>query len=246
MRKNGKTDKMGKSLLFIDFDGVICDSVNECFVSSWLAYFGHGDREPASISLSDYRLFRKYRPLIRRGGDYVLLQRCIDMGIKLANQADFDIQAAIVGDAGMDAYHQQFYAVRKRLLDGDKAYWLRLNRIYAHVFEPLRQASGWAWILTTKEVSFVSEILASGGLPWDDRRIICSGKDRKIDVIEGHIGNYETAVFVDDQIDHFSGHVDPRITCYLAAWGYVQPAWLRAGIKVLMEEDFAGLVEGLR
>lgn len=245
MRENGKTTAMRKPLLFIDFDGVICDSVNECFVSSWLAYSGYRRCEPACIPLSDYSLFRRYRPLIRRGGDYLLLQRCIDKGIELANQVEFDHQAAIVGEAGMNAYHRQFYAARKRLLDDDRSYWLKLNRIYPHVFRPLLSAAESAWILTTKEVLFVSEILASHGLSWNEKRIICSGTDRKIDVIEKHLDEEETAVFIDDQIDHFSGGVDPRISCYLAAWGYVRPAWLEAEVDVLTERAFAGLIEGV-
>jgi len=236
---------MGKPLLFLDFDGVICDSADECFVSSWLAYQGLRGASPSSVPLSDYALFRRYRPLIRRGGDYLLLQRCIDRKIPLSDQADFDNQADMLGEAGMDAFHEKFYAARSGLFNANRSYWLGLNRIYRGIREALPAVKETAWILTTKEVSFVVEILGLNGLEWNTGKIICSGKERKIDIIEGFLTGDGAAVFVDDQIDHFAGAVDERITCYLAAWGYVKPEWLSAAVKVLTKQDFINMVKTL-
>jgi beta-phosphoglucomutase-like phosphatase (HAD superfamily) len=77
--------------LFLDFDGVLCDSVAECFVSSWLAYFDReGSKMPESVSLAQKDLFTRYRPFIRRGADYMLLQYAIENNIELVAQRDFD------------------------------------------------------------------------------------------------------------------------------------------------------------
>ncbi len=236
---------MRKTRIFLDFDGVICDSVIECFVSSWLAYSDYRDREPSHISLSDYFSFRNYRPFVRGGADYLLLQRCIDTGVRLSTQAAFDAEALLVGEDGMDEFHRQFYDVRRQLLENDRSYWLRLNRIYPGVLEPLKAVAPEAWILTTKEAGFAHEILTSKGIDWNLDKIICSGKERKVRIIERILSKNETAVFIDDQIDHFSAPVDPRISCYLAAWGYVLPEWLEGETKVLTEHGFAKLVEKL-
>ena len=232
---------MGKPQIFLDFDGVICDSVDECFVSSWLAYAMHRDKEPTSISLSEYHLFRDYRPFIRGGADYLLLQHCIAKGIHLSNQDEFDAQVEIIGDAGIDEFHSQFYSIRSNLLENDRAYWLKLNTIYPGVRQPLKSLAPHAWILTTKEVSFAHEIISSKGFEWALDRIICSGKERKVEIIEQILGENDTAVFIDDQIDHFTGSIDPRISCYLAAWGYVRPDWLSGNTEVLTENGFAEL-----
>ncbi len=237
----GRT-KMSEKLLFLDFDGVICDSVDECFASSWLAYAEYLGHKPRLVDLSDYTLFKQYRPLIRRGADYLLLQYCIGNKILLSDQSDFDEQAKLLGDEEMDALHTRFYAARSKLLEESRHYWLNLHRIYPGMYETLAAVQDTAWILTTKEVSFVDEILKSKGLNWKEGRIICSGKRRKLEVIGELLQHAQDAVFIDDQIDHFFGDSGGRVSCFLAAWGYVQPEWLKKDVTVLTIRDFVELI----
>lgn len=233
---------MNEKVLFLDFDGVICDSVDECFVSSWLAYEEYVGHQQPAVDLSDYALFKQYRPLIRRGADYLLLQYCIGNKIPLLNQSDFDKQADRLGDAEMDELHTRFYAARGKLLEESRDYWLNLHRIYPGMYETLDAVQNTAWILTTKEVSFVNEILKSKGLNWQEERIICSGKRRKLEVIGELLQDDQDAVFIDDQIDHFYGDSDKDVSCFLAAWGYVQPEWLQRDVTVLKIGDFVELI----
>ncbi len=236
-----RSDRRNK-VLFLDFDGVICDSVDECFVSSWLAYADYTGKRRTSVSLENYVKFKSYRPLIRRGADYLLLQFCIDRDITLREQADFDAQEAAIGDEGMDTFHRLFYAARGGLLESDRDYWLGLHRIYPGIYDALVSVADSAWILTTKEVSFVREILQFNDLRWPSEKLICSGKERKLEIINGVLRDGEEAVFVDDQIDHFSGCDNSRISCYLAAWGYVKPEWLQEDVHVLQMQDFSKVV----
>ena len=65
-------------LLYLDFDGVVCDSERECFVSSWLTYRQLGGATGGEhISLRARRRFRQMRPLIRSGEDYVVIQQIL-------------------------------------------------------------------------------------------------------------------------------------------------------------------------
>ncbi len=234
---------MDRPIFFLDFDGVICDSLNECFVSSWLAYTRGVGKEHSSICREEYGLFRGYRPYIRRGGDYVVLQHCISTGITLDTQNDFDRQEYMIGERGMDDYHARFYAARAELLESDRAYWLALNTIYPRIHDALYGAADEAWILTTKKVEFVHEILAAYGLHWNRERIVCSGKRPKADFIRELIAcPSERAIFVDDQIDHFKDVSDERISCLLASWGYIVPDWLASGVDVIDEGGFSELL----
>ena len=235
---------MDKPAIFLDFDGVICDSINECFVSSWLAYERNERDEHTHVRLEDYRLFRRYRPFIRTGGDYVLLQRCIAAGIHLVSQADFDLQHESVGTEKMDSYHNRFYDAREELLQSERSFWLSLNTIYPVIKDVLEKAAESAWILTTKKADFAYEIAAANGMYWNRERIICSGNRRKVDIISEIIGpSSAAAIFIDDQIDHFKDVGDARITCMLAAWGYIVPDWLSSGVDVIDEGGFVGLME---
>ena len=233
---------MQKPHLFLDFDGVICDSIDETFVSSWMAYTDDRDVKPASISLSHYRTFKDYRPFIRGGRDYMLIQRCIDTDLAISNQAEFDAQAELIGEAELDEYHRRFYAARGHLLETDRAYWIGLNRIYPAIITALKSVASEAWILTTKEAAFAHEIITSKGFDWSIDRVIYSGKERKLRIIEELIGDTGSAIFIDDQIDHFSPPVDPRISCYLASWGYIRPEWLSGDTEVLTPEGFVELI----
>ncbi|MAG13090.1 MAG: hypothetical protein CMN78_00655 [Spirochaetales bacterium] len=234
-------------LLFLDFDGVICDSIDECFVSSWYALFGGATDSSQSVSLSAHRQFVRYRPFIRRGADYLLLQHCIDGGIVLASQADFDRQERLTGTETMDAYHRKFYAARAYFLQNSSEYWLGLNRIYPGLAAVLPDVANDGWILTTKEADFAHRILCSQGLAWDRGRIICTGKERKLDIIQ-NIMESEKAVhgiFIDDQIDHFSGLVYPKISCMLASWGYIKTEWLNGKVETISLNSCIDLLRGL-
>jgi hypothetical protein len=236
---------MQKRHLFLDFDGVICDSIDETFVSSWIAFTGFHDLQPGSIPLSVYHTFRKYRPFIRGGRDYMLIQRCIAKNVAISNQEEFDAQADQLSEAELEGFHRDFYGARGALLENERAYWLGLNRIYPEISRALETVVPHAWILTTKEAAFAHEIITSKGFDWSIDRIICSGKDPKLGIIEEAIDESDTAVFIDDQVDHFTDPVDPRISCYLASWGYILPEWLEGKTEVLTPAGFVELVERL-
>ncbi|MBT3271528.1 MAG: hypothetical protein HN368_00115, partial [Spirochaetales bacterium] len=120
---------------------------------------------------------------------------------------------------------------------------LELNSIYPRLMAALKKASGDSWILTTKKVDFAFEIALAGGLEWNRDKIICSGTDRKLDIIGEILGDSSgNAIFVDDQIDHFGGPVDTRIQCYLADWGYIENEWLNMGYDVLSQDKFIALL----
>lgn len=226
---------MGLPFLFLDFDGVICDSIDECFVSSWYAFFSEAADLPISVKLSAHKQFVGYRPFIRRGADYLLLQHCIDDEVFLEHQSDFDKQEQLSGVGIMDMYHQQFYMAREHFLKTDEAYWLSLNRIYPGLRSHLPAVANEAWILTTKEADFAFRIVYSQGISWNRQKIICTGKNRKLDFIKDIMGSDSDArgIFIDDQIDHFKENKDSRVTCLLAEWGYVKPEWLNGAAKTI-------------
>ncbi|WP_319562036.1 HAD family hydrolase [Marispirochaeta sp.] len=219
-----------RTLAFIDFDGVFCDSLTECFVSSWIAYhrFFREDN-PGTVSLADRMLYDVYRPFIRRGGDYVILQHCISEGISLEKQEDFDCLEAELGETA-DMFHDLFYQARRELLAADKDFWISIN----HVFPGLTEAAkSWAdstncYVLSTKEAPFIRQILFNKDIDWPLERIICSGKRRKIDIIKEVLAETgaDGGLLFEDQVDHLYRIDDSRVRGFLASWGYVKPDWL--------------------
>jgi hypothetical protein len=233
------TDKKAE-WLFLDFDGVICDSLEECFQSSWLVdhapVLGEG-MPPAAPSDAAYRAaFRACRPFVRSGEDYVVLHRLIAASEVPKSQAEFDEALARVGPEGLAKAKASLYAVRESLLARHRGLWLGWNPLYAGMAEALTRLAGKerARILSTKRPEFIAEILAHQGVAWPAERIIYSGKDRKLDIV-GRMAGLESSVLIDDQVEHLD-FKHPSCSCYAALWGYITLSAITESTPVLSLE----------
>jgi phosphoglycolate phosphatase-like HAD superfamily hydrolase len=237
-------------LLVLDFDGVICDSVDECFASSWTAYHVLCAGAPAAPpSEAARRGFAALRPYVRSGEDFVSIQEIISRGGTVTGQASFDETARRGGDALRARYRELFYQARADFLRKDRAGWLALNRVYPHVARAFSRllSSAPLYILSTKKPAFISEILSAQSITVDPRRIIWSDAEPKlitVDRLRSASGAHK-ALFIEDQVDAIVGNTDPQISVFLATWGYVQKEWLAPDgpVPLLTPEGFLVLLE---
>ncbi len=224
-------------LLFLDFDGVLCDSLPETLVSSWIAYHEHvlGDR-PAAMPVDFRAGFSFLRPLIRSGEDYLLVQEIIDRGLTVADQAGFDRLLSEKGPGRMKEFKDFFYQARQDLLQKEPEYWFSLNP----VFRPMQQAlnscrsKDRVYILSTKKSEFILKILKNNRMDFVSENVIDSGPADKAGCISRIMDDMsaDKAYFIDDQLSHLQGVSDRRIRLYLAAWGYVMPQWLTGSSEI--------------
>ena len=241
----------GPLLLYLDFDGVVCDSERECFVSSWLTYRELAGDAPRHIDLHARRRFRQMRPLIRSGEDYVVIQHILareqaEQGFKgPATQAAFDAYRDGLTSRRVASFKSAMAATRNGFLKRDKEQWLALNRLYPHM---QRLLSGGdlanVRILSTKAAPLVCEILRAHHIPIPPTAVYHAASNpdgadaRKLDMIAAHLDGAPgtRALFVEDQIDHLLGNSDRRIETFLADWGYVLPEWF-TGHALLRAEN---------
>jgi hypothetical protein len=230
-----------RQYFFLDFDGVVCDSIPECFVSSYRAYHElYLGETVEAIPLRDKTLFYKYRPFIRAGEDYPLIQDIIRRGVSVDSQEAFDAEIARAGGYTMKHYGQLFYKVREDFLVGNKEFWLDLNPLFPGMAGVLSRAAGSKnfYILSTKKALFIKEILTHHGMDWDLPRILYTGDKTKRQIIESFMGVDGRAVLVDDQLDHLLVAAgNKNIDCRLAVWGYVKQPWLEQKDIPLIGED---------
>jgi phosphoglycolate phosphatase-like HAD superfamily hydrolase len=241
--------------LFIDFDGVICDSAAECLFSSWVAYdrltrdSEDGSQPPSaplSVPVALRARFLHLRPFIRAGDDYVLIQRLLAGNRTPSRQEEFDHARREAGPQTLARYGDVLNRVRQELMAHDREHWLRLNPLYPGMAELLR-AADWAttWILSTKRPLYIQAILAFHELPVPPRAILHAAAVSKLATVAAVLDERqaERAALVDDQLDHLVGNDDPRIKVYLAAWGYAKPEWLKdPRVPALDLPDLRGLV----
>ena len=222
-----------EGLVFLDFDGVICDSLLECLVSSWEAYFRlYLRKTPFSVDVCLLRQFSLLRPYVRSGEDFVLVQELIAAGTPIHSQEAFDRELEQRGKERISLYRELFYSARSEMLESRQGYWMALNKIYPHVSKLLPR---WAknpclYILSTKEPSYILAILGSVGIRFDPQRILSCDRSGKAQTIMRTLARsgMSRAVFIDDQIDYLVGKGlrDGPITGFLASWGYVKEQWL--------------------
>jgi hypothetical protein len=235
------------TLIFLDFDGVICDSINECCVTSTIAYYElYKGEKLVSLPVRLKDTFSNLRPFVRRGEDYLFIQEIIEKGIVIRTQGEFDDYCAHAGEEKKTLFGRLFYQARTSLLNETREYWMSLNAVYAHMDQPLREviSSSHLFILSTKRRDFILAICAYRGFSPRPEQIIDSGKEKKLTVISYMLDKrkMKRALFVDDQIDHLCNNRDDRIVPCLAAWGYIQEEWLEKNIRIITDEEMAGVL----
>lgn len=237
-------------VLFLDFDGVLCDSLEECYRASWLTAQGGilgAALPPEPPTDPAYRArFRACRPFIRSGEDYLIVHDWTAQGRVPADQAEFDASLAARGPAALADMKTRLYAVREALLEHHKALWLGWNPLFEGVATALSALKDDpdAWILSTKKAEFIVEILGHHGVDWPLRRTIYTGPRRKLDLI-AELAPGRPSVLIDDQIDHLDfDHA--LVDCRLALWGYIGPGAAEAAPRKVTLAEALALMSGFR
>lgn len=237
------------TLLVLDFDGVICNSIDECFAASWIAYHALFRKDTAAASPGARRDFARLRPFIRSGEDFLIIQEVLAAGTSVSDQAEFDELARRAGAEKRALFRELFYQERSEMLAKDRESWLALNRVYPHVKKAFGLLAHGApvFVLSTKKPQFIAEILAANHIELPRERILFSDGEPKLAETEKLrvAGGFQGAILVEDQIDHLRGNKNPRVRALLAAWGYVQEEWLKAPLAapIITAEGFLALVE---
>jgi phosphoglycolate phosphatase-like HAD superfamily hydrolase len=254
-------------LLALDFDGVVCDGIEEFFESSRRAI----ERvlgQPASTDLRDR--FAALRPVVESGWEMVAL-----VGI-LADQPPSDDAALRDGKAWaarLDAYmrakgitRQQLTValdtVREEWIARDLAGWVAHHRFYPGVADWLKRlhADGQlVYILSTKGKQFLDALLDWQDVPLPSEQVIgkAEPKREKWDVLREIASARGIAAddlwFVEDRVTtllDLRRHVpDFPIRPFFAEWGFVFPdrdidAARSVGIPVLRLAQMTGPFAG--
>ena len=242
---------MAKRFLFLDFDGVICNSVLECLYSATIAYFSKYLKDQiTSLPLSFKEIFMRYRPFIRTGEDYVVLVELVAKGVEIHSQEDFDSELQSNPAERLSLFRDLFYQTRRELIAHDFPYWMRLNPLYSGVKEPLLEVSqdSSVYILSTKVSDLIHKILLYHGIDWPEDRILYSHTISKKDIIGAVLESkgVPEATLLDDQLDHLRVAMeDNRVSSFLAGWGYVKGEWIeQREIPVLNIGDFRAFLRG--
>ena len=258
---------MEPKLLVLDFDGVVCDGVDEMVESSWRTLARLAPPPPPLTDQLKSR-FRELRPTIESGWEMVVLVGVLG---EISPAQDEGLKSAAGWASARDAYvqahglnrlqlTQEFDASRVDWIRQDRASWVAAHRFYPGVADWLRgliREDRLVYILSTKGKEFLDVLVESQKVPLPTERVIGKTEPRrdKWDVLaelaEKHRVDPPDLWFVEDRLETllemqrkapgFAARV------FFATWGYVFAedtlAAQRAGIPTLTLEQATGPFE---
>ncbi|RMF88122.1 MAG: HAD family hydrolase [Nitrospinota bacterium] len=232
-------------LLALDFDGVICDSVYEGFLSAWKVY-GQLWPPPSPPPPGLAETFRRLRPVIETGWEFVILLRLLQEGVpeeEITARFQEEWCPRILERYGLDAADigKRLDRVRDERITTDLGGWLANQRFYPGVADRLCQLlqQGFPlFILTTKEARFARKLLEQHGVPFPPSQVLGKEQEQPKTVLLRHLGErYRLSGreiwFVEDRLKTLQRvleagkeglYGDMSIRLFLADWGYNTPA----------------------
>ncbi len=225
-----------KPILCLDFDGVICNSIDETLLTTYNAYrrfSGGGTAEPLVTDVADVpaetaAFFRRHRYMVRPAGQYWLLMHAMETDFP-QDQMNQDVFQQWVTEHGetIDTFEPLFFSTRKEFQTTHSSLWLGIHTIYnqfSRAWDGLSETFS-IYIVTTKNVGAVVPLLAHFQVPMPRERIFSkeSTKDKHeaiLRIAEANNVPAASITFVDDHPLHLQDVASTGATCLWASWGY--------------------------
>lgn len=222
-------------ILALDFDGVVCDGLQEYWQTAWRAYarcWGVDEAlEPEGVG----DRFRKLRPVIETGWEMPVLVAALMQGVGdeeiLGHWPVLVKQIAQAADKEPRELVAQVDGERDRQIRTHLDNWLALHRFYPGSLDLINRAQQSAthlFIVSTKEGRFIRQLLAQGGVDIAPEQVI--GKEIKqpkyqtLRDLKTQIGGDPSVWFVEDRLPALAAvkaQTDLQaVQLFLADWGY--------------------------
>jgi phosphoglycolate phosphatase-like HAD superfamily hydrolase len=250
----------GQSDVFaFDFDGVICDSVGENFITTWHALRALEPDLPATPPAQLRDQFISCRPAIETGYQNIPLMQLLLTGVTVSDMLEnFDTLVRNYLDANglTDADMMNGFGVaRAAWRDADPQGWFDAQGFYEHTFASVNAVADRAIIATTKQNAFACRLVERAGLQVPLPRVYGLerlGPRKKRTVLEELERRNPHAVvhFFEDRIATLEKLTDlPRTKLHLVDWGYNleqhrERARASEHMDLLSPESFAALIQG--
>ena len=214
--------------LFLDFDGVLFDTVLESYLLARYAYFGIEPQQ--NVNDKEYNLFHSVRYLITNSWHYFYIMKLLEKNTKLE---DFptEYQNAVFNRTpeSDEKFDEQFQAKRIDLINNHFDFWNSLDTPYPF-FEKIKSIVNDfnIIIVSTKNEEPILRHCTDYGLNISKEKIIGKTKlkqygSKKL-FIENYIqkNNLQKAVFIDDSVKTIKDCSSiPNLKPLCANWGYV-------------------------
>jgi len=228
MNMSDNSDEPAVKIVYcFDFDGVLCDSMDESLVTSYGAYFGTAVTSVAEIDPALRDFFYEHRYMVRPAEEYYTLYYAYERGERAVGKDRFArLKAELAKE--MKEHARRFYAYRNHLRE-DLGHWLGLHRLYPQCVGFLEKRKEPFFIVTNKDRESVVTLASHYG--FSDRIAGIYSREtaiKKTVLLEKLISEHGLdpsagrIVFVDDHEGTLGELAAMPLDLYLAAWGYTK------------------------
>lgn len=217
-----------QTVFCLDFDGVLCDSIDECFVTAYSAYYSDAIDTLGAAPADNYRFFCHHRYLVAPADDYFLLFHAFENGIRELNRSTFEHlkTLTIPARAGFASKFFHYRNARKQ----EPTQWTNLHRMYQQSSLVLRDIFPGFYIVTTKDRDSVERLAAFHG--YAHKLLGIYSREISVDKLilfeklfsdTGINPVKQRVIFVDDNQAHLEQVKKLPLDSFLAGWGYTGP-----------------------
>lgn len=210
--------------IFLDFDGVIVDSLEECYIVASKLF--KQLRPHSSVSNAHLELFYKYRGIVGPPWGFYILLCLIDDCVQGKAQDIETLFKKRGSELSLDERYtlqDQFFAVRQEV-QKDISHWLSLHHLTDFGHSLQNKSLPNVHIVTTKNRKAVEVLLHYFHISirsifdnYDYRNFGDKGALIEHIMEEKKI---KKAIFVDDSVEHLNTITDSHVIPYFADWGY--------------------------
>jgi phosphoglycolate phosphatase-like HAD superfamily hydrolase len=210
---------------FLDFDGVIVDSIKECYVVSRETYYGY-TIFPHDENVYN-ELFYKFRGLVKPAFEYSFLHKAIDEYLlKKVDSIDILFHRNIkkCNQKVADFFEKKFFYNRFLHQEDDFLEWIKMNPLTEFGQLLIGRENSDIYIVTTKNRQATESILkhyniSVAGVYANDEIKSAGNKGNLIRNIMA-LEKINESMFLDDAVEHLETVSDDRVKCFFADWGY--------------------------
>lgn len=208
----------------LDFDGVICDSIHECFQNSYLAFRSVSSEVDLPMDpLNSWKeIFYQYRGLVRPARNFYMLWFLIVNNIEISiSTLEFEKLAAEYENA-LGYFDESFMSIRKGLIQNNSKNFLLQNPLFPAVKDIWNDLPRPLYVVTAKDEAITKMILDHNGLNVEG--VFGKGTGHKYQTLlslgNSHGVEINRVYFVDDNPQFVKEAQSIGANTALSKWGY--------------------------